>query len=280
MKYKTGPLSKRELAWLTAQAPHVGVKVAANYLNRSADSVEKACIRFKIPIKEIVVKPISSDPEREAFILAELQSETFWRELQKQLTADELSFLSHQYVEYIMLFEKTAPVVIAEKMALKQLLVTEILFNRVMQSQKRYFDISNNLSFQIDNEKRKLNPNISDLNKWEAEKQNCEALFSTFSQDMKELQNRMMAMRKELSISRQQRTENLKETNTSFGGFIVALEDESLREREGQQINIFRAAVEKERKRLADYHTYMDGELDVPLFNADIVDMLKQRESK
>jgi hypothetical protein len=274
---KRGRIGKEYLQ-IIKENIHLGYAAVSDILKRPETAVRHFCERHNI-------RPNSNtdeDDKRRKMVKADLQGESFWAVLVKQLSVAELEYFIQQYAAHIIQFERTAKVAHTEKMQLMHLIRNDILLDRCMSRQKEHLDEMENIKGKIEKATKKEDVDAKELKNLNELYNSYSSAFATFAKEASELQSKLELMRKNLNITREQRTKNIQEANSSFGAYIESLEDELIREREGAKINIFRAAVEKERARLMEYHTYVDGEVDMPLLNADTIMILdaKNREQE
>jgi DNA-binding protein H-NS len=269
---KRGRISKEYLS-IVKENINLGYAAVADILKRPESAVRQFCERHGI-------RPNSNtdeDDKRRKMVKGDLQAESFWPVLVKQLSVAELEYFIQQYAAHIIQFERTAKVAHTEKMQLMHLIRNDILLDRCMARQKEHLDEMEKIKQKIDKETKSGDADPKELKNLNELYNAYSSAFATFAKEASELQSKLELMRKNLNITREQRTKNIQEANSSFGAYIESLEDELIREREGAKINIFRAAMEKERARLMEYHTYVDGEVDIPLLNADTIMILDSK---
>jgi len=92
------------------------------------------------------------------------------------------------------------------------------------------------------------------------------------SRDMKDLYSKKEATFKNLKATREQRIQKLESNKVTMAGLIEKiLRNPQFYEEQGKQIEKMRLAMEKEKVRISDFHTYEDGSIDQPFLNADTV---------
>lgn len=255
---------------------NIGYDGVAALIGRSRSAVIDFCKRYDI-------KPHVNATKEEArrdTIKHELQRESFWQQIKPQFSIKEAEYFIDQYVNHIIQFERTAKVTHTERMQVMHLIRTDILLDRTLLRQKEYVDQLELIKNEIERKSADTAPNKEEIKGLNDLYNAYNAAFATFSKEAAILQDKVEVMRKNLNITREQRTKNIQEANSSFGSFVEALEDEITREREGAAMNIFRAAVEKERRRLMQYHIYVDGESDIPLLNSEAIEILDARNEE
>lgn len=221
-----------------------------------------------------------SRQEREYEIAKQkLFKEKFWAELKSEFADSEIPYVIDQYCEHFLQFEKAAKVVHTEKMQLVDLIRNQILLQRSMRRQKLIIDEQDRLLKEIERLEREPE-HLRQKAEIKVNKETYMHLANSHTSHIKEyndIQTKIEKLRLGLKSTRDQRIEKIGSVNTSFAGFLQALDEETIRAAEGEYISIFRAAMERERARLSDYHTYADGELDIPLLTPENVKNIKRR---
>lgn len=271
-RYAAGRLGAEHKKFILENIDVLGYEGIAEHFNKNVNTIIAFCRQNGI------VPSVKKDEymRREA-VKASLTLEKFWKETKQHFTPQETEFFIDQYAEYILQFERTAPVSYSEKMQLRSLITNEIILNRCMRRQIEYKKEADDIAIEIERAVRKKDTQREKELREEFHSKN--SMFSTFAKEAKELQDRISALNKDLKATRQQIVEKLQQANSNFGGILRMLEDEQMREREGKQINIFRAAVEKERMRLLSWHKYADGNLDVPLMVPETQELYDETNS-
>lgn len=79
-------------------------------------------------------------------------------------------------------------------------------------------------------------------------------------------------MYKDLKATREQRIEKLENNKQTLSSLVnKILRDPDFYEQEGKALEKMRMAMEQEKERLSDYHTYADGGVDIPFLTPDTV---------
>jgi hypothetical protein len=78
-------------------------------------------------------------------------------------------------------------------------------------------------------------------------------------------------IQRDLKAARSDRVKKIEDSKTSFTGFIRALEDEGLRQRIGEDVEVNKLAKNKAIQRLAQYHKYEDGQVDQPFLTPETI---------
>jgi len=270
--YSAGRLGTEHRKFMMENIDVLGYEGIAEHFNKNINTIIAFCRQNGI------VPNIKKDEymRREA-VKASLTLEKFWKETREQLTPEEREFFTDQYAEYMLQFEKTAPVSHSEKMQLRSLIVNEIVLNRCMRRQIQFKKEADQISLEIMRATAAGDKSLENRLREQFDLKN--SAFASFAKEAKEVQDRISVLNKELKATRQQLVDKLHAATSNFGGILKMLEDEQMREREGKQINIFRAAVEKERARLLAWHKYADDNLDVPLMTPETQELYDETNS-
>ena len=98
------------------------------------------------------------------------------------------------------------------------------------------------------------------------------AAKESLSREFKDLQTKKAGLYKDLKATREQRIEKLENNKQTLASLVnKILRDPDFYENEGKALEKMRLAMEKEKERLSDYHTYDDGAIDQPFLTPDTV---------
>lgn len=98
------------------------------------------------------------------------------------------------------------------------------------------------------------------------------AAKESLSREFKDLQTKKASLYKDLKATREQRVQKLESNKKTLSSLIQQiLRDPEFFETEGKYLEKMRLAMEEEKKRLSDYHTYEDGAVDRPFLNSETV---------
>lgn len=247
-------------------------------LDRTAEQIEEWIQRQKgTPIKELPT-PLHV----EVAVKAELRDSLVWKNLRKELTAEEVRRFEEEYGNFKAQFKDDIEA--SENTQLFQMLKLEILASRNLVDQKNIRDeikdtenelkkfleqfpdgipagdtISKDVVFQTRNHISQLRAQIS-------------SLTSEHQKVMSESKHLM----KDLKATRRDRIAEIKDSNVSWLGLIRELDDKDQRQREQTQMELIRVAADKEYKRLSQPHRYANNESDLPILSHESVRALEE----
>lgn len=82
-------------------------------------------------------------------------------------------------------------------------------------------------------------------------------------------------MMKELKATRDQRTNINQNSKVSILAFLRALQDPEFRDKQSEEMEKYRLAMEKQREKMILPHVFIDGVEDRPLMTPEVVASLK-----
>jgi hypothetical protein len=270
-----GRISTEQEKFIRANLDELGWEGVAHAIQKTVEALKNYCER-----KGILPK-FDGDGEfsEKNLVKAELIGESFFAFIKEQLTDVELEFFKEQYAAHVMQFSKVSSVLFNEKMQIVHLVRNEILLDRVFKRQKECLEENEEIKLQL---RKYGRTGDGDLNAVRALKEimaTNNSMFASFNKEAKDLQDKIGSIRSDLNATRAQRTKDMKSLNTTFASYCAALDDEVIRRREGEYISIFRAAMEKERRRLSEWHKYGDGEVDIPLLTPEVYASILKKEA-
>jgi len=261
---KVGRLSKDEWKFIEDNADGLSVAAMAHQLKRSVESIEKHLAKIgKTPNK---TQNFAVQAEYD------IKSRPYWREIRNQFSAEEIELFLSLWTEIIAQFRKD--VLPTEELQIIDLIKLEILMNRDLREQSETMDSVRRFEAECDAEKAKP-PGEKDAERifvLERQIASLRAGREALSRDYKDLHTKKASLNKDLKATREQRIEKLENNRETLAALVTRiLRDPDFFEEEGKSIEKMRLAMEQERERLSDYHTYEDGTIDQPFLTPDTV---------
>lgn len=205
-----------------------------------------------------------------------LRSKVQWKQLKEKFSDKELIKFEEDYVALMGQFgEDVLP---SEEIQILQIIELGILMDRIMiekqttrehverleKMQKKFLDKYHGDYTLIDEKDRTF---IIDL---ETQVGALRSSEQNRTNEYTRLQEKHANLMKDLKGTRDQRIKQIESGGKlSFIGLIKALTNKDFQEQEGRQLELFKMAAEKEKQKLTDYHTYLDGEVDKPILIPD-----------
>lgn len=271
MMAKRGKLSNQEIKTIEQYAGRKTDKEIAKMLNRTEATVRKTRVE-KLGLGDDIDNPEFIE------IRNELRSKDEYKELKEVLTKGELEYAERQWAKYLEQFKQN--VLPTEETQILQLIKFEIFQYRIELQRKQLYEYMMELKEKANKERTKRRPNDDKILAYMAEIPDLEQSIASFSKNFVELQKEHAKLLHNLKATRDQRIKNIHDSGTTILGHIKALQEKEFREKEEQEMELMRAAMDVETKRLGGYHEYMDGTVDQPLLNSDTVEMVDRKEEE
>ena len=264
---KRGQLGLEEQQFIRDNIDNLSIEQIAEALNRTIKPVQRYVTESKIGIQS------KDEQENNRTLRHKLHAKTFWIEITKQFdeSTGELQYFEDTWIGLVKQFRED--VLPAEELQIKQFITIDILINRSMKERKRHIADTEKLQEEVDNE-YKLPEDVRDgpkLANLETQLSFARNSIANYTNEYTKLLNEQQKISKDLKATREQRIKRIEDGKSSWIGLIRMLEDEEIREKEGREMEIMNMSVEQQIKKLSEYHTYQDGEVDTPLLTPETV---------
>lgn len=263
---KRGQLSLDEEKFIRDNVQLLSIEQIADHLNRNPAPVKRY-------INENALYVSESDKNNDELLRYKLYSKTFWPEISRQFDEDtgELTYFENTWIGLIKQFRED--VLPAEELQIKQFITIDILINRSMKERKRHISETEKLQKLVDKEYEKPEDqrDSARLINLETQLSFARNSIANYTNEYTKLLNEQQKISKDLKATREQRIKRIEDGKSSWTGLIRMLEDESIREKEGREIEILSMATEKMKNKLYAYHTYEDGVVDKPFLTPDSI---------
>lgn len=280
-KLKPGALSSDDINFITANCGKMTAAKIAEAINRRVDPV----LKFIKDNNLTSLDDLDGMDEEYQQILSDLQKKIFYKELRKQLDDDEVKYFTTHWIELISQFQ--GDVLASEQMQIKELIIIDILNNRIMAKRLMAMKDIERLNKCLTDEYAKPMPanppvvasgerDISMIMSWEANLAQAKVADSNLTTESTKLSKDKKDLYNALKATRDQRFKTIESGEQTFTKLIKELYDEENRLRIGQEAELIKRATEKKKEELFDYHTYGDNTLDIPILNAESA--LKKKE--
>jgi len=258
---KKGRFSKEDVEFIEANAEVLSPESIASTLDRDPDS-----------IREWIGKKIgfSEKQKQEAVVANELKERPYYRELLQQFSANELELFEFHFKKMWSQFKDD--VFHTEEMQIIDTIKLELLMNRILTSQQSNQQQVKTYERLVQEEKAsdREHRDLEYIMGLERQVAILRASQETLSKDYKDLQARKATMLKDLKGTREQRIKAIEDSKQTFAALVKQIAtDEAFRTKIGIDMEKMRIAVEKEKERLSEYHTYRDGTVDQPLLTPE-----------
>ena len=263
---KRGQLSLYEMQFIRDNFTALSVKEISEQLNRSEKPIQRYVIENRL-----LDSPEEKNEDQN--LRRKLHSKTFWPEIKRQFDTEtgELQYFEDTWVGLIKQFRED--VLPAEELQIKQFITIDILINRSMKERKRHIEETQKLQRLVDKEydKPEDTRDIPKLSNLETQLNFARNSISNYTNEYTKLLGEQQKISKDLKATREQRIKRIEDGKSSWAGLIRMLEDETIREKQGREMEILALATDKFLDAMSEYHEYQDGEVDKPFLTPETV---------
>lgn len=266
---KRGRPSLEEIQYIKDKASTMTPEDIAEALDRTPEAIKDIIDRY--------IGARDDDTSNKVEARKELRESAEWKELRKQFAPDEMSYFEDRWATWMAQFKED--MLASEETQVFMLLKNEILINRNL-AEKRLAEVDQKRVQKLlddlyrstggaeldDNQKQlavQLNEQITAMRAGQQAR----------TKEFLELEKAHADIMKQLKATRDQRLKRIENIKASFTDIVKELMREEVRDREGESAELMALAGEKERDRLMQPHTYVDGQADRPFLNAESVVM-------
>jgi len=266
---KRGQLSLDEEKFIRDNVSLLTIDQIAENLNRSSAPIKRYITEQKL---------LLSHDDTDETLRTKLHSKSFWHEITKQFDehSGELDYFEEIWINLIKQFRED--VLPAEELQIKQFITIDILINRSMKERKRHIEETEKLQAVINDiySKPEDQRDIPKLANLETQLTFARNSIASYTNEYTKLLTEQQKISKDLKATREQRIKRIEDGKSSWVGLIRMLEDEEIREKEGREMVILNMATDKAREQLQQYHSYQDGNVDIPILTPEV--MLNKNE--
>ena len=273
MGKKTGNLGNNERAFIESYLETRTDDWIAHELNRSVHQVAK--YRREYNAKQALALSETKETYNYKY---QLRSRTYWAELQKQFTADELILFEDYWTRYIEQFG--GDILYTEESQLVDVVRYELLINRNLKEQAETIQQIDRLQQQVEKELRQSTIDGIRLGALEEQLLAARSTSTARTQEHTKLQGEKNKLFADLKGTRDKRVRQFIDEKVNIFVLFNQLKDYKNRQKEAKQAGLFRLAMEKEEHRLTQPYKYADGETDLPILSADSLEKLDASESQ
>jgi predicted transcriptional regulator len=254
---KGGRLSKEEKELIRTLVDSLSVHDIADQLNRSFDA-----------INQYIKNDLKVGLTREEVAAYSLEDRPYWYELEAQFTEKELELFKYHWSKIISQFKDD--VFPTEEIQVVDVIKLEILMNRCLKGNKENIEQISSYEHMIQDERSqdKDQQDMDYIINLERQVATLRASQESLNRDYRELQAKKGSMLKEMKGTREQRIKRLEDSKQSFTSWVAAMmQDPDRMKQYGVEMEKMRIAMNREKERLAQFHTFDDGIVDQPFFN-------------
>lgn len=237
-------------------------------LNRTVEPIKRYIQENNLVSQE------KSDEERDIIELKKkLRAKHFWPHIVLEFSEanGELEYFENTWCSLIKQFRED--VTATEEVQIKQFITLQILMHRSMKDRTAHIENVDRLQTVLNKElmKPEANQNQTLIQQLENQINALRSSVTAYTKEQVALLDKSQQISKDMKGTRDQRLKRIEDGKDSWVGLLKILDDEAVREREGRQMEIMNLAVQKVKKDMSEYHTYLDGGVDQPFLNADTI---------
>jgi hypothetical protein len=267
---KIGRMSLVDQKFIKENMHKMTVKELAEKLDRFENQVEKEVLKFKPSEK---VQQQLKQIEKDVLGHQKLLSQSLERlALAKEFDPAECDYFDYRFSRIMGQFGDD--VLPTEETQIFLLIKYELLIHRNLAASKGIIDSISRLEKVVGGIYSKYRPDEEMDKEDKRDALNIENQLLTLRSAQQSKSNEFTLLQKEharilkdLKATREQRITRIENSKQSILGLIKAIQEESFRKTEGEELQIAKAGAEKILKDFADYHIYADGEADRPILN-------------
>lgn len=190
-----------------------------------------------------------------------------WNHIKSQYSTEELKLFEYHWAKLLAQFGETTT---TEELQIMKLIQMDIMMGRVAINKKliisetEYKRKRRDEEIALDDSK-----DIDLINDLDREIMALQSADQFHTREYKELVVEYDKMMKSLKGTRDQRIARIENSQTSFVEWMRVHEEDTKRHQEANEMELMRVAMEKEKDRLSEWHTYLDGSIDQPFLNSE-----------
>jgi len=263
---KRGKLSLKERSFIKENCHQLDIAQLAERCNRT-----EAPIRRFLKDHRLTHSQMSKKDTAITELKDKLQLKHYWKELQMHFFDDELIYFEEQWTHLMHQFREDLTA--AEENQVIKLITTDVLINRTLRETKK-------LAIGLDKKQTLINklyegePTPDQMLMavdMETGMEITRAHLKNLTKEHNELLQKYQQLNKDLKATRDQRKKVADDGKKTWSDLIKMVEDEDIRDREGEMAAIISYAAEKSFDKMSEYHEYIDGSVDTPILNEKTV---------
>ncbi len=274
---KSGPLSAEEKEFIKEYVEHLSLDEIAVRLNRRRDFLEKYCQKHKLSYSRTLpsLSGWEHDSEEIRELKAQLRRKNFYSEVRTTLLdEDEVRYFENRWVEYSQQFR--GDLLATEEIQMKQMIVLDILMNRLLKEQKKHNDSIRDLEkilerYYTEKEANGFLENVDRIAATEEQLAGMRNSLGSYNTHLEKLLAKHNDILEKLKGTREQRVKIIEESKKNWPGLLKFLEEEENRQFHGQHITLMKNLVDETRKEFHQYHEYTDKSICPLIMTAESV---------
>lgn len=270
MMIKNGRIPNDEIEKILELAEKIPYTDIALQFNRNPETIKK------LIEKRVGKKLLVGGKSNPAY---DIKKSIVWKELKEQFSDEELEYFLYHWERTINQFKDD--VFPTEEMQIVDMIKLDIFMMRIGKDLRKAIKEIDEIQQLIDIEKKLEIPDQSKISSLGHDITLIMAAKEAVNKEYTQYQQRKENMLKELKATRAERIKKIEESGKTVIGWITQLmQDSKLRKELGVRMEKMRIAVDLEKVRLMEPHSYIDKSEDCPLYSSDTIKYLKDKEEK
>ena len=271
--HKRGALSNEDQDYIRKNVHRMSLGAIATKLNRTVDTIEKYCAKYNLTHIEM-----EEESYEDTVLRRKLETRAYWPQIFQQFTDDEREYFCVTWISMMKQFNED--IKYSEELQVKQWITLDIMCNRILKDRKSAVEQLDRLQRAVDLEYDK---DIDERNGalvqgLETEMAMIRNSMGQFTREHGVLLDKIKDIQRDLRAARSDRIKRVEDSNTSFAGFLVALEDEEFRAKVGENMGIMKLAKDAAKKEFGQYYKFGDGQIDRPLLTHETIEYGEDNE--
>lgn len=272
MARKSGPLSKADKDFIFQNVDVMSAEDIADHLDRNPKSVRNHIQKNRLGKK---FEAASSSEFTQNQLYTQLKDKPFFRQLQQQFSDDEILYFCEYWV--LTVGDFGGNILSYEELELKEWLTFEILKGRELKQNKINIIRKQSLKEQLEDEfkKDKDERDMPYIKYLQGEIMAITEDIKRYNKEFSDLAYKADKIKQGLVKSRDQRTKDMDMAKLDWTSYLKMLQEYDVKKRVGNEMEIFKMSEDKKREELYEYREFADGEVDLPILNAESIERTK-----
>lgn len=261
MANRTGRLTNDEKHYIESKCDSMPVEDIAANLRRTVSSVKRHIVQglSKIPLTR---------HELAEEVDTSIMDSLVWKELEMQFSKEELKKFMFYWRRILAQFG--GDILATEEMQAVDYIRLELLSDRILQQQQENLGEVSLLEQAIEAEKKLPSPDMDKIQNLRDQIEFRRASQESTTKEYKEIFTQKGKVLDQMKATRTARIKTLENKKESIPDWIKSIVmSESKRRELGIYMEKMRLAMKHEEERLAQFHTYADDTVDIPLLTVE-----------
>lgn len=266
---RAGPWSKDEKTFIAENGAKIHYTEIAKKLRRNPEQVKKYIVQILGPSVLVNNGDILSEYN--------IQLSPIWKQIKEQFSPEEQELFIYHWGRIISQFKDD--VFPTEELQIIDSIKIELLLDRTLKHQRESLKAVEELEVELTRLKKEEPPDADKIDRYEKQVAWARTSMESLSGEYNKLLEKKNMMLKELKATRAERIKKIEDSKQTILGWISELiRDKHLRKELGLEMEKMRIAVEVEKQRLMEPHTFSDGMVDYAVLNAETMEQIAEEK--